>query len=819
MNRRLLLKLRKGSLVKYAWATRLGAKARDPECGPMLHVCLLIFRGSLQSVLHFRPYTTTHRAHDGFDAMSETQASVELSAVSNGEEDPTLKQAACLPCRKSKIKCVRASDAPACKRCEHIGVRCIVPDYHVGRYKGVKNKRSGLEKALYQVEEAVKKARTTGSLTDGHTQTLRRLLDYDQIVGGAQEPAGREAVEHDRFASQEVLAAPEDVAYTSTSDVRQSHHSLRPGNDDTSVTQHPSSALIDNNASNPLQLLAMASSIPDAVSTSIQQVEIISHSHPRKDVTPTFFSPTKSRLDISDDYDPIELGLVTASEAEMLFAYFHNTLSHTRWGCDRTISLDFVRSRSCFLLTSILAAASLFNDGLAALSKRLTNHCKYLIKEVISENYKSVEIVLALMVNVPWHQPGKSWNTDDRTCFYISTAMSIATDLSMNKIIIPTSTIRTAGTMHRLTQAETIDARRALHIDGHADIEPNSTLGRRLLRARERAWLALFTLDRGVCLARGRPWTLPVGPLIETCDAWHVSDIADANDSAMIASCVLRRDFGSLISNVRSLCDNHQTSLHEDAGIVRLLREKIEGFFTQWYNTWWHQIQQPNGEIPAYIDIIRSHGKLSAYCNVLNHPTAPSEVKHFFRSAGLTSALEVLHVAIRKEEQLLSMPNNSVIMLSFAACFVVGLSTTRAGGKVFLASHVRNLVEKAADVLIRLGTTPSHRNGASTLFGKHIKDILGRHVDVGSPATIGSIPFSQPGDMMFSPTRGPMALPPTLHTASIGADQEYLGFDSMTDDQLLKAIQNADVNLDQFSSETLAEDNIFMDWLDWPNIS
>lgn len=45
-----------------------------------------------------------------------------------------------------------------------------------------------------------------------------------------------------------------------------------------------------------------------------------------------------------------------------------------------------------------------------------------------------------------------------------------------------------------------------------------------------------------VCMARGRSYTVPLTPLIESCDEWHSSDIADIWDGSIISSAVLRRD-------------------------------------------------------------------------------------------------------------------------------------------------------------------------------------------------------------------------------------------------------------------------------------
>ena len=479
-----------------------------------------------------------------------------------------------------------------------------------------------------------------------------------------------------------------------------------------------------------------------------------------------------------------------------------------------------MRSRSSFLFTSILAASALFLPDTGALSRRLNNHCKLLVQRITGGGYRSLEIVLAFMANVPWMQPGRNWAMDDQTCFYLSTAMTIAIDLSLNKIVIPSSTMRPPGTMDRVAQADCIEAQRALNLDGHTDIDPASTLGRRLLRARERTWLALFTLDRGVCLARGRPWTVPIVPLIDTCDAWHVSDIADKEDGSMIASCVLRRDFGGLVSNIRTTCDNNQFSISDSANIVKYMREKVEGFFTNWYNTWSYQIRRSDGGIPPYVEILVSHGKLSAYCNVINHPTASMEMKQFFRAAGLTAALNVIRVAVQNEPRLQSMPNNSVIMVSFAACFILGLSTTRRGDQIYVAANAKKSIQEAANVLERIGSSPPHRKGASALFGKHIKRIMKQHtasIETNTTAERENLSYAR--SQVVHSANGMAAAPYALQSITDEPQQNFPGFDSMTDDQLLDAIQNAKDDIDTFNAGLRPEDGLFMDWLDWPNLT
>lgn len=175
---------------------------------------------------------------------------------------------------------------------------------------------------------------------------------------------------------------------------------------------------------------------------------------------------------------------------------FYQNLAHTRWGLDPLIHTpSFVRSQSAFLFTSIMAGAALFLPSAAALSKRLSRHCKWLAKRVITHRHRSVEIVLAFMVNVPWMSPGDRLGDDD-TCSYIAMALTVALDLSLNKIVSPSSSFD-QELMNRLARAECIDAKRALHMDGFDDIDPSSEWGLRLLRRRERAWIALYVVERG----------------------------------------------------------------------------------------------------------------------------------------------------------------------------------------------------------------------------------------------------------------------------------------------------------------------------------
>jgi hypothetical protein len=156
----------------------------------------------------------------------------------------------------------------------------------------------------------------------------------------------------------------------------------------------------------------------------------------------------------------------------------------------------FCRSRSAFLFTSVLAASALFLPSAAALSKRLSIHCKKLAKFIVVSRSRSAEIVLAFMVNIPWMSPGKHW-ADDETCSYMAMALTVALDLSLDKLIVPSLSFPDGIPPRNLVKSDCITARKALDLDGFNATDPTSAYGQRLLRRRERIWLALFVLDRG----------------------------------------------------------------------------------------------------------------------------------------------------------------------------------------------------------------------------------------------------------------------------------------------------------------------------------
>jgi hypothetical protein len=195
------------------------------------------------------------------------------------------------------------------------------------------------------------------------------------------------------------------------------------------------------------------------------------------------------------------------------------------------------------------------------------------------------------------------------------------------------------------------------------------------------------------------------------------------------------------------------------------------------------------------------------------------EVRSFFRTAGLSSALNVMRVAIQGESQLRSMPNNTAIMISFAACFALMLSSHASGGSA-LAPSIRNLIEEAASVLIRTGRVTNHRNGLSVLHGKYLQQLSRR----AAPAGNNNIAHMDNIATSLSSTATHMQDPMALQAQGndMLGDQslwsETFQFSAMSNDEIQQVLNQPGNDLDPTFGGLSWEDMSNFQWLFWPEV-
>lgn len=297
----------------------------------------------------------------------------------------------------------------------------------------------------------------------------------------------------------------------------------------------------------------------------------------------------------------------------------------------------------------------------------------------------------------------------------------------------------------------------------------------------------------------------------------------------MVSMAVLRRNLDDLFSNVRSRCDTHRAP-NGGTKVSQEIDRAIENFFEQWSQIWTSVIGDRETKIlPPYVEILVTHTRLSTYSMLLNHPSAPPEVKRSFRASALSSALNVMRAAIQGESRLKSMPNNTVTMICFAASIALALSAPVATPKTSsthnLAPSVRNLIEETATVLERIGSTPKHRNGASLVYGRFLR-VLVKQAPPTNPAPpfhallqdnrhVASGPFSPLiGRDTTDINRGPVQDP----IGSFWPEAEPpLHFSAMSYNEVNETVTNSEL----FSTAMLDlpwDNNNPLMWTDWLNL-
>ncbi len=181
------------------------------------------------------------------------------------------------------------------------------------------SKRDGLDKAVHRIEQALKKSKTYGTQSADGQQTMH----LQNLLNEAQD-----------ILPNPVSSSP--ISQRNVESAQKQHHVPPIQNGSISATpraQIPGQNTSDENdnyavddAENPLQLLARASdlSVPSGGAPSSASVLSTVTLPPivefRRDHNQrTFFGPFRPRLDIGEEIDPIDMGLVTIEEANILF--------------------------------------------------------------------------------------------------------------------------------------------------------------------------------------------------------------------------------------------------------------------------------------------------------------------------------------------------------------------------------------------------------------------------------------------------------------------------------------------------------------------
>jgi hypothetical protein len=181
------------------------------------------------------------------------------------------------------------------------------------------SKRGGLDKAVYRIEQAIKKSRAQGNKSeeDQNAARLRDLLDEAQTILPKQssaEPTYEPLMQS--FLGQSCTAPNHRQARDRVQSISRPVGDQN-GNDDTFAV---------DDAENPLQLLARASDLnvssqaPNFSTTFPSSTILPARSDRERDHDlQAFFGPFRPVIDVDEEDDPVDMGLVTEEELDTLF--------------------------------------------------------------------------------------------------------------------------------------------------------------------------------------------------------------------------------------------------------------------------------------------------------------------------------------------------------------------------------------------------------------------------------------------------------------------------------------------------------------------
>jgi hypothetical protein len=174
-----------------------------------------------------------------------------------------------------------------------------------------------LEKAVYQIEQAIKRSKTGDYQSEGdqEAQHLRTLLNEAQGLLPSQLANGTgSSFRHQRTPSQDQVLLSQQNQFSQP----------LPGTNLSGIQTSDENFEVDD-AENPLQLLARASDLsapPNQTSHTTNRSSFSQSRNPNVTADPelqAFFGPFRPSLDVGSDIDPIDMGLATVDEANQLF--------------------------------------------------------------------------------------------------------------------------------------------------------------------------------------------------------------------------------------------------------------------------------------------------------------------------------------------------------------------------------------------------------------------------------------------------------------------------------------------------------------------
>jgi hypothetical protein len=349
--------------------------------------------------------------------------------------------------------------------------------------------------------------------------------------------------------------------------------------------------------------------------------------------------------------DPISMGLVTSEMASSLFDDFMTYLNPYISQLDPQLhTLDYVRQKSAFLLSAVLAVAAKSSHPL--LYERLLEHAESLLSECFMRGLKSTEIAQAVMLLTYWKKP-----EDSRAWVFLGYTVRMGMELGWHRL-------------SRLSSADVASMTRDQQLE-HRNIE--------------RTWYVLFVYDRSMSLQTAKPWMIERSDFTESIEAWCKEPLAVPTDILLGAFVTLRL----LTSEVFKLLggDNLARSGTRSGGSqfypLCSFFAIIKGRIAEWESKWTQRAQQDCHQF--LIRFYAAHLRLQMFSlplhevlggrNKDNSEQQQHEISSNLEAlwASYSSAIAMLHLLSRYSSLIHLVQDSVHVMTAYSASFLLKL--------------------------------------------------------------------------------------------------------------------------------------------------
>ncbi|VDC00199.1 unnamed protein product [Peniophora sp. CBMAI 1063] len=389
--------------------------------------------------------------------------------------------------------------------------------------------------------------------------------------------------------------------------------------------------------------------------------------------------------------DPVSAGIIDEATVHVLFELFFVHVNQFICLFDPALhTVDYVRTRSPFLLTVLLMASCKF------FKPEAFHQCQGLAQELaahaLAGDWKSVEIVQAFACLCYWEEPGHT-----RTWTYIGHACRMAIEMGMN----------------RSKQKQP---------SGNDETE----LQRRERRNRERTYLVLFVHDRSLAMHTGRPWMLPEDELVRTADRWYeqCSDESLRPRDIVVSSMVqLRCRLIKTTENLRLGPVNSSPQPQAD-DVERLQSSNAE--LMSWITHWDDEMRRSGGS-RVHVSLLRC---MWLYVRVLSNSyflksalSANTSILHTVVSTCYESALESLRIAYGEFSPMNVLrygQDSLTLMNAYSAAFLVRL-LRRADTRTLMHASAAFEIQQAINRTANAYETASASSSACSGLMHHVQ--------------------------------------------------------------------------------------------------